>query len=226
MKKIIKALLLSVGVLLTLLLLYIAAAYVLSRMATNREELTTEDVTIYILTNGVHTDIVVPAQNEWLDWTTIIPREHTRANNAHLPYLAFGWGDRGFYLETPTWNDLTFSTAFKAGTGLGDAAIHATYYRTMQEADDCRKITLSGAQYDRLILYICLSLKTNAQGQGQIIHTNANYGSNDAFYEANGHYNLFYTCNTWANNALKSCGQKACVWTPFDTGIFYQYSPH
>jgi len=34
---------------------------------------------------------------------------------------------------------------------------------------------------------------------------------------------LFHTCNTWANNALKACGQKASLWTPFDTGIFYHY---
>jgi hypothetical protein len=49
------------------------------------------------------------------------------------------------------------------------------------------------------------------------------YGDNDAFYEAIGSYNLFKTCNTWTNNALKSCGQKACFWTPFESGIFYQY---
>ena len=49
------------------------------------------------------------------------------------------------------------------------------------------------------------------------------YGKNDAFYEATGRYSLFHTCNTWTNNALKIAGQKACVWTPFDTGIFYHY---
>jgi hypothetical protein len=35
---------------------------------------------------------------------------------------------------------------------------------------------------------------------------------------------MFHTCNTWANNGLKSCGQKAALWTPFDSGIFGQYS--
>ncbi|HXU27639.1 MAG TPA: DUF2459 domain-containing protein, partial [Bacteroidia bacterium] len=48
-------------------------------------------------------------------------------------------------------------------------------------------------------------------------------GDNDSFYEAVGVYGLFYTCNTWANNGLKYCGQKACLWTPFEKGIFYQY---
>ena len=28
-----------------------------------------------------------------------------------------------------------------------------------------------------------------------------------------GKYNLFYTCNTWANNVLKSANLKACLFT-------------
>ena len=45
----------------------------------------------------------------------------------------------------------------------------------------------------------------------------------DAFYDAKGSYNLTRTCNTWTNNALKAAGLKACLWTPFDSGIFWQY---
>ena len=59
--------------------------------------------------------------------------------------------------------------------------------------------------------------------EAMYINTDAVYGKNDAFYEANGSYSLFHTCNTWANNGLKACGQKACFWTPFDSGIFYHY---
>ncbi|MFP3836064.1 DUF2459 domain-containing protein, partial [Chryseobacterium sp. SIMBA_028] len=46
---------------------------------------------------------------------------------------------------------------------------------------------------------------------------------NDAFYDAKGTYSFFYTCNTWANNALKAAGQKAALWTPSDFGIFQHY---
>lgn len=226
MKKVAKALLLLLSACLALVLLYIAAAFLLSRISTPREETADADVTAYILTNGVHTDIVVPACNPWMDWNEVIPYANTLANDSGMPYLAIGWGDRGFYLETPTWADLKFSTAFKATTGLGKAAIHATYYQTMHEGDDCKKITLSKEQYTRLITYVRNSLKTDARGNTLAIRTNANYGPNDAFYEANGHYNLFFTCNTWTNNSLKSCGQKACLWTPFDTGILYQYTTH
>jgi uncharacterized protein (TIGR02117 family) len=93
----------------------------------------------------------------------------------------------------------------------------------MNEDKDCVKINISKQQYQRLIAYITRSLKRDATGKVIYIQTNAVYGKDDAFYDAGGSYSLFHTCNTWSNNALKKCGQKACLWTPFDTGIFYQY---
>ena len=45
----------------------------------------------------------------------------------------------------------------------------------------------------------------------------------DAFYDAKGKYSLFYTCNTWANCALKAANQKASLWTVYDKGIFCHY---
>lgn len=225
MKRVIKTIVLVLGAFVASVLLYFGAAFVLSRMGVEREEPVSEEVTLYILTNGVHTDIVVPVRNAWMDWREVIPYANTVARDTLRQYLAMGWGDRGFYLETPTWADLKFSTAFKAATGLSRSAIHATFYRTIKEGDDCRSFTVSHEQYARLVTYITSTLKTDANGHALYIDTDANYGKHDAFYEANGSYNVFYTCNTWANNALKSCGQKACWWTPFDKGIFYQYRP-
>ncbi|NIG53902.1 TIGR02117 family protein [Chitinophaga sp. Cy-1792] len=203
--------------------LYLLSAFILSRMSTSKEQVANADIPIYILTNGVHTDIVVPVRTTEIDWSTLIPFSNTTANDSSAQLLAFGWGDKGFYLNTPEWSDLKVSTALKAASGLSTAAIHATYYRQLREDEDCRRIMISKSQYDRLIAYIKKSFKTGADQLPVKIDTHANYGSTDAFYEARGHYNIFFTCNTWANNGLKSCGQKACRWTIFDTGIFYQY---
>jgi uncharacterized protein (TIGR02117 family) len=74
-----------------------------------------------------------------------------------------------------------------------------------------------------LIQFITSSFQKDKEGHFMPIKTNANYGKTDAFYEANGSYSLLHTCNTWANNGLKACGQKCCSWTPFDTGIFLNY---
>lgn len=223
LKKTLRMILFSALTLVALVLVYLLSAFTLSRMSTNREKETKPEVTIFILTNGVHTDLVVPVKNEQMDWSHYIPFENTAARDTTAQWLAFGWGDKGFYLETPTWGDLKFSTAFKAAFSLSSSAIHATYYRVMHENKQCRKIEISQEQYARLVAYINNTLTTNNNALPVYIQTNANYGKHDAFYEAKGSYHLFHTCNTWANNGLKSCGQKACVWTIFDTGIFYQY---
>jgi uncharacterized protein (TIGR02117 family) len=207
----------------TIILTYLASAYVLSRISTDKEENTEKDVTVYIITNGVHTDIVVPLKNEYYDWAKEVKFSHTKLQDTNMNYLAMGWGDKGFYLETPTWGDLKFSVAFNAAFGLGSTAIHATFYKSMQENATCKKISISKAQYQRLIQYICDSFKKDKEGHFINIVTTANYGNMDAFYEANGKYSALKTCNTWANNSLKACGQKACLWTPFDTGIFLKY---
>ncbi|MGC4034775.1 MAG: TIGR02117 family protein [Chitinophagaceae bacterium] len=223
LKKILKYLLYTVVTFVSFVLLYLLAAFCLSRITINKEPDTTNDVTIYIKTNGVHTDIVVPVKNDQMDWSKEILFSNTTAKDSSMQYLAMGWGDKGFYLETPTWADLKFRTAFRAAFALSTTAIHATFYRAMIENKSCKKIEISQDQYKRLVDYILNSLQKDMNGHAIWINTTANYGTTDAFYEATGSYSLFKTCNTWANKALKVSGQKCCLWTAFDTGIFLKY---
>ena len=180
-------------------------------------------IEIYILSNGVHTDIVVPVKNDTFDWSKQIQFEHTIAKDSTVKYLAIGWGDRGFYLETPTWADLKVSTALKATTGLSSSALHTTFYKTMKEDSYCKKIQISTLEYEKLVVFINDSFETK-YGENIKIDTDAVYGKNDIFYEAKGSYSLFYTCNSWANQALKAANQKAALHTLTDTGIFRHYS--
>lgn len=223
MKKIFKVLLKGILGLLAFIMLYLFSAYCLSRITIDKEANTKEEVTIYILTNGVHTDLVVPVTNEIYDWSQKVKFENTRAKNKAYKYLAMGWGDKGFYLETPEWKDLKASVAFKAAFALSTTAIHATYYETMRVGENCREIQISKEQYQRLVDYITDSFQKDKDGGFIHIVTNAVYGMNDAFYEATGSYSMLHTCNSWANNGLKASGQKCCFWTAFDTGIFEKY---
>jgi len=212
-----------VGLLLGFILLYLLAAYILSRVSVNNNKISkTTDAEIYILTNGVHTDIVMSIKSNEMDWSKAVKFENTVSKDTLMKYVAFGWGDKGFYLETPTWSDLKVRVAFKAMFYLGKSAMHTTFYKEMNESKTCVKIKISSDNYKKLNEYIRASFQTDANGG--VIHIKGhNYGDNDAFYEAKRVYGLFYTCNTWVNNGLKACGQKACLWTPFDKGIFYQY---
>jgi uncharacterized protein (TIGR02117 family) len=203
--------------------LYFLAAFILPWISVPAEPGAVNDVTIFIQTNGVHAEIAVPVKNEQIDWSREVLYENTAGRDTSAGLISFGWGDKGFYLQTPTWAQLKFNVAFKAVSGLSTSAIHATFYTQLQQNASCKKILISKQQYARLVAFISRSFKTGTDGHLMYIKTNANYGSSDAFYDANRRYNLFYTCNTWVNDALKSCGQKACLWTPFDFPIFRKY---
>lgn len=223
MKKTFKILLKSILLFLGFILLYVLSAYTLSKITVDKETDTKPEVEIFILTNGVHTDIVMPTKNDQIDWSKQVQFKNTKAADSTYKYIAMGWGDKGFYLETPNWSDLKASVALKAATGLSTTAIHTTYYKQMRLGDDCRSIMISKEQYSRLINYINNSFQKGTSGNFLPIKTDANYGKTDAFYEANGSYSLFQTCNTWANSGLKASGQKCCFWTATDSGIFSKY---
>lgn len=223
MKNAFKILLKLVLFLLGLILLYAIIAYLISIITIEKEADTKPEVEIFILTNGVHTDIVMPTKSEQIDWSKQIQFKNTQAADSTYKYIAMGWGDKGFYLETPEWSDLKASVAFKAASGLSTTAIHATYYKKMKLGNDCKSMLISKEQYQRLITYITDSFQKDASGNFIPIKTDANYGKTDAFYEANGSYSIFKTCNSWANTGLKACGQKCCLWTATDSGIFSKY---
>jgi len=222
-KKIVKAIAWIILSFVLFVSVYLLAVFVLSMIPTSKEPQTSNDVAIYIFTNGDHTDVIVPVKNVVKDWSTEVKYENTISRDTTAKYVALGWGDKGFYLNTPTWAQLKFSVAFKAAFALSTSAVHTTFCNMPQTGADCKKIMISNDQYARLVTYVDNTFKRDTQGNVINIKTNANYDNYDAFYEAKGSYNLFHTCNTWANNALKACGQKACLWTPYDRGIFYHY---
>lgn len=213
---------LSLGILL-FLAIYVLAAFSLSRITVNSDaESQAREVPIYIMTNGVHTDLVLPIKSDIKDWSQEIKFENTQAQDSTNNFIAFGWGDKGFYLNTPEWSDLKASTAFNAAFGLSTSAMHTTFYKSLRESKTCVKITVSNENYQKLVDYIESGFQHDANQQPIFIAATT-YGKNDSFYEANGKYNLFQTCNSWANAGLKAANQKAALWTVTDTGIFCHY---
>lgn len=224
MKKKLLVIIKIIGFIIGVVFLYIILGLLLPLIPVKAKK--TDDPKIieaYILTNGVHTDLVLPIKTKYIDWSKKLPFENTKGKETDFNYISFGWGDKGFYLDTPTWADLKFSTAFKAAFWLSESAMHCTYYKKMTVADDCKKIMLTEKQYQNLIKFIDDKFDKDSAGKYILIKTDAVYGNNDAFYDAKGSYNFTYTCNTWANDGLKAAGQKAALWTPTDFGIFQHY---
>lgn len=224
-KKTFLFLLKSVGAVLSIVIFYLLCGYLIPFIEVPAEKTNEPKVIeIYILTNGVHTDLVVPIKNEEMDWGKELPFENTISRRSDFNFLSVGWGDKGFYLDTPTWAELKPSTALKAAFWMSESAMHCTYYFEMTEGKDCKKLLLTKKQYQNLVKYIKDKFDRDVNGNVVFIETDAVYGIHDAFYDAKGKYSFLETCNTWANNGLKAAGQKAALWTPSDMGIFQHYN--
>ena len=210
--------------LISFILLYLLFAWLLPFWKVNSSYThAQEGIEIYVQSNGVHTDIIVPVHHPLYNWSAFLNTSHCLVPQDNASYISFGWGDKGFYLDTPTWSDLTFSTAYKAAFGLSTSAMHVTWFeQSPTVSESVKKIVVTEQEYRQLCAYIRESFQTY-NNQPLHIHTTAHYGNNDAFYDAHRTYSFVFTCNTWANSALKKSGQKAALWTPFDKGIFYHY---
>ncbi|MGZ5188773.1 MAG: TIGR02117 family protein [Kaistella sp.] len=224
MKKFFLVILKTIGVIIGLAAFYLLCGFLIPYIKIPEKSVSQpENVVVYILTNGVHTDLVVPVKSPEIDWSKEILFENTLSKRTDFKYLSIGWGDKGFYLDTPTWAELKVSTAVKAAFWMSESAMHCTFYETMTEGEDCKKLTLTREQYLDLIRFIRGKFDRDETGKPILIKTDAVYGKNDAFYDAKGSYSFLDTCNTWSNNGLKAAGQKAALWTPSDRGIFQHY---
>lgn len=65
--KTLKYLAYSILGLVAFLLLYLLSAVILSRIEVNTKEVSTEGETIWVLSNGAHTDIIMPVKNGLFD---------------------------------------------------------------------------------------------------------------------------------------------------------------
>ena len=102
----------------------------------------------------------MPTKHPLKDWRNhFIPSTFEKVDST-FEYVSVGWGDKGFYLETPTWDDLKFSTAFKAAFFMSSTAMHVTYKKqTPVECATCKKLILTEEQYKKLIIYIYSSFQ-------------------------------------------------------------------
>ena len=207
---------------LLVMLLYFIAALVGSIIPVNTAQPEDGRITIYLRTNGVHTDFIFPIENEVMDWQDFIPAETIPSKEANFRFISFGWGDLEFYKETEAWSDLRFPVAFQAVFLESPSALHVTLEPAVRLEMPAVGVDISKAQYEKLVEYVLFAFQKDFSGTPSVVE-DLHYNQHDAFFHAKGSLHFFYTCNTWINDGLKYAGLRACLWTPFDDGIFYQY---
>lgn len=196
------------------IVLYGLAGTALGLLPVNRDFAPAADgIPIAVVSNGFHTDVVLPLQAagiDWADWCPPSPREPAPR------FIAIGWGDRDFYLETRTLADLRPGTALRALLFSRDTLLHVDYL------DDVRpgapSVRVAPASYRMLAAYIRASFRLDDAGR-PIRLAAPGYGARDAFYAAVGTYSPFETCNEWLAAGLRRAGIRTGLWAPFGFGI-------
>jgi len=181
-------------------------------------------VNAYVHSNGVHTDFVFPLRAQGVDWALAFPAGHFRQIPADAAFVAIGWGDRDFYLNTPRWQDLTAGRALQALSGSGRSLMHVTYLRQADLQGGAHALPLSAQQYASLVKYVDVALVRSSSGQGMNV-PGQHHEADDAFYEAKGSYSLFTTCNVWVGRGLRQAGVKVSPWTPLASQVVWHLRP-
>ncbi|MEN8138526.1 MAG: DUF2459 domain-containing protein [Bacteroidota bacterium] len=175
-----------------------------------KDDNSVKNKSIYLESNGIHLNIII-AENQ-LDSILLDGLKQSQNDN----FYAFGWGDRNFYLNTPTWDDLTYSTACRALFIKSSALIRVNRYSIIH--GDWTEIKVNQDQLNKINRYIYRTFSLDSHNK-KIKLNNRGYSNNDNFYEAMGSFTCFNTCNSWVNSGLKESDIKACLWTPFDFGL-------
>lgn len=160
----------------------------------------------------MHIDLIFPIEllaDTFLNQLSPIPT---------TKYYAIGWGDKGFYLDTPSWAELKFSTAVTAMLMNSPTAMHVTQYTKVKK--DWVPIAVCEQQIKILHDHITQTFERDANGSIQEI-IDAGYTPEDRFYEAYGNYTGIKTCNIWVSQGLKKAGIKTSRWSPFVFGILH-----
>jgi len=211
------------GALAAIPVLYLLAALLLGTIPANRGwEEPKDGVTLFIRTNGVHTWIVVPAVSPEMDWRPFAPAVHLKDPNwGRASHVALGYGNRTFYLETPTWGDLSMKNAFLAAFGQGRSLVHVDYTHNPQADEFTKPIRVTHEQYARLAKHMAASFQRGPDGKTMPV-LGRGYTSSDMFYEGVGPYSALYTCNAWTGEALRAAGVRMGLWTPLSQSLMWR----
>jgi uncharacterized protein (TIGR02117 family) len=198
------------------LALYLGAAVLLGLLPTPGDGAPARDgIEIAVTSNLFHTEMILPMAAADIDWADRCP---PASGDAAADAIAFGWGDRGFYLETRRWADLRVTTALRALLFSSDVLMHVTCVGEVSRIAERQRITISPDAYRRLAGYIGASFRRDEAGR-PIRRPEPGYGPHDAFYAAVGTYSPFQTCNEWLAAGLRQAGIRTGWWAPFAFGV-------
>lgn len=177
----------------------------------------TSDVTVYLISNGFHTEWVFPIRYQTINWLKRFGSDFT-GNYQHYTYLAIGWGDRDFYMNSKTYPSLY--TTYKALLMPSESILQVTFYKNIPRSWNVIRLRIELEQYETLYSFMDKQFKKDFFGNYELIQGKPHQAR--LFLKSWGAYHCLNTCNNWTNRGLKKIGHKTGVWTPLAWGVLYR----
>jgi uncharacterized protein (TIGR02117 family) len=175
---------------------------------------------IYAVGETMHVDLIVPIRNPVYDWHNFLKTELIYTPDG---YLRMGWGDRRWYTETPSWDQMNLwdipRVLFKPGNA---SVMYVQSYRQLP-ADpgvELRCIAVDRAEYLNLVQFLQSSFQRDAQGA--LIRIKDGRAEHSGFYAATGNYSVLRTCNTWTAEGLDAANVPTPLWSALAPAVMRQ----
>ncbi len=178
---------------------------------------------IVLVTSLLHADFALPVDDDLKKRFGFLSETGFPLNHPNLRYITVGWGSKAFYTTAGTYSDIEAQAVFKAVTG-DEAVMRFVGFGDVSELPDTVKLSLTEAQYERLLSGLIADLKT-VSGQPDWM-PGESIGEGDAFFEAKGRFNIFHPCNQWANRLLRDAGVPLGIWTPTAQALRLSLTTH
>jgi len=168
-----------------------------STPASKHREAVEDGATIHVIAAGWHTEIALHID---------AIGDPLRAVTPDFPgarYLAFGWGERNYYMApAPTVGD-AMSALFPGPAVLLVTPLYRSP-RDLSPGAQVFELGLSTAGFDRLTAHLWMAFERPRDGTPRRLAGGPAPGS--VFYAATGTYSSSYTCNTWTAEGLRVAG--------------------
>ena len=169
---------------------------------------------VYLVGDVQHIDFVLPVNNGVYDWRSFLDLGSIgRDVGGDYQYLKFGWGDRDFYMNTPSLDKIQIPRLLRTLFMPGNpTAVHVNGSLTLPEKGDHEMtcVGLTRSEYLDLVNYVQQSFR-----DGKPDRIQDGFAESAGFYEGTGKYSIAHTCNNWVADGL----DRVHVTTPLWSGL-------
>jgi uncharacterized protein (TIGR02117 family) len=180
-------------------------------------------IPILVVSNGVHSDLVLPVQEPRTatNWLQKLNNPALLAPYEAHQFVAFGWGNEGFYLGSYGGHFPGLGATLRAALP-SPTLVHVDFYKNApQPGERVVSLLISPAEYRQLVAYVEQSWQPDSAGRPLLV-TAKGYTPDDFFLRGRGRYHLLRTCNDWTNRGLRTSGLRAALKAPFAASVLYQ----